>query len=104
MKQHTENDHIIVSLWDGGEITIDEIYGYSLDEVLSMQSDIEGALSEYLPLPDGAICQVYDVLHLEWHDAQIGCYPPPNVEMPSYWGAYYKLEKTVYEADLEVTE
>ena len=75
--------------WEDDSFMISNSYGFSLDNLLEMKQQIEedtSDLDEYL--------ESVVTLEVTYSEAQIGNYPPPNVEADAYWHwAVVKIEK-----------
>lgn len=75
---------------------IGTIFGISLNEVLAMQQDILDNCYHFIQdnikiLPNNAIGIIVRAENVEWNEPERGNYPPPNIELPGYFEADYRI-------------
>jgi hypothetical protein len=92
--------HVAVSVFDNGiEFAITDSNGFGLEELKDMESlwERDGAFDEF--------SWVDLVVKPSYQPAQIGNYPPPNIEIPEHWE--YEViseEKTKVSINGEIVE
>lgn len=82
--------HIIISVFgkDKDECIVDLCQNIDFKTVQGVMAGIDVFINECVSfddMPGGAIAKRYKLKNIHYESAQIGNYPPPNVEVPEYW-------------------
>ena len=67
--------------WCDDDFTISEINGFGLEEVLLIKDALEEQFEELLSMHRECLVRLIP----RFEPAQIGNYPPPNIEIEEYW-------------------
>lgn len=81
---------LLVSYWGGREISIDNIYGYSLSDVLGVKESIEIFLEEEYTLPENVIYMVFSIFNINYVETE------NDPTDPSWWDFDHNLLRSVY--------
>lgn len=82
--------HIIISVFgkDKDDCLVDVCQNIDLETVKGVLCDIGMFVDEWVhfdDMPENAIAKLYKLKDIRYESAQVGNYPPPNIEVPGYW-------------------